>query len=55
MDKDPFKYQHKDQSDMDAGRPLSYHTPAIKREKARRYKSEALKKKRENEKLKNTR
>jgi hypothetical protein len=36
--KDPFKYQHKDQADLDSGRPLKYHTPAIKKGMARKMK-----------------
>lgn len=52
MAADPYKYQHKDQADMDAGRPLKYHTPAINREKAKKAKSQALEKKKEVVRLK---
>lgn len=32
----PFKYQEMDKKDLDAGRPLRYHSPAIKRELAKK-------------------
>jgi len=35
-DSSPFKYQHMDQEDLNAGRPLKYHTPTIKREMAKK-------------------